>query len=410
MDKATKELLKSLIPGLYEISSYSVLADHEYISFYYVAIIARNFTKNIDIHTLGIDNIIYANYINIIIVNSLLRLNNLRTVLMQIFSPHDIFNVCGQISDLKNCIEYVIDNEQYLIHYESTLVQRAKKLKKMKVAILKYGMRKYNAQNIKFLYNNSDPLFIIILDIFKNDKYNKYFVDVITKQIIKYHINYHDPYLSCDQWKQHIVFILRQIICHTDILSVKEFEVISDKMHILSAYYSCQDNNKRFEIFKELVKNDPNKEILSYDDEKRSSIIALKMWDNLFKFLYNSKCWPPVGGPTLELNPQQSELITIKATAKFLNAQKINHQAVAGTLYAQIDGLCIPIQSGIPDKQYVDIVENSIRMFVKLNKTFFKCLRNYEIITYLLFGFNDNSSILSYIKDSKYIIINYVST
>ena len=130
------------------------------------------------------------------------------------------------------------------------------KKEKKRLAVMRYYIKKYN-KNTNFK-NKSDPLFMIVLNIFKNHKYNKCFVDIITKQLIKYHIRYYDPYISCDQWKQYVVCALKEIICDQEILCVTEFKEIYDHMGLLEKHYVSQDNNDRFEIYNEIIKNGAN--------------------------------------------------------------------------------------------------------------------------------------------------------
>jgi hypothetical protein len=82
----------------------------------------------------------------------------------------------------------------------------------------------------------------------------------------------------------------------------------------------------------------------------------------------------------------------------------INISDIPGTLYAKIDNLCIPIKSPVPNKEHLNLVKNSIGIYIRSNKLIFKYLKNYEIIMCLLLSVNDNP----YMNDPIHIIINYM--
>ena len=113
MDESTKEFLMSRVPGLREISSYNVLTVYGYISSYYVAVNVRKFTKKFNVEALQIDNIIYANNINILIVDSMHKLNVLRNKLISSLNQRDTFDIWGKISSLVECIRNVLKNENF---------------------------------------------------------------------------------------------------------------------------------------------------------------------------------------------------------------------------------------------------------------------------------------------------------
>jgi hypothetical protein len=108
MDEATKKLLKSRVPGLHDISSYTVIPNHKYMSFYDIAANVHKFIKKIDVHLCHINNVIYANNINIIIVDSPDNLDILRYILKLSFNLGDDFNISGRISILTECIRCVL--------------------------------------------------------------------------------------------------------------------------------------------------------------------------------------------------------------------------------------------------------------------------------------------------------------
>jgi hypothetical protein len=159
-----------------------------------------------------------------------------------------------------------IKNVKHLIFYEDTIA------KKGKLDLMKHAM--VGNSGVNFINNKFDPLFIVILDIFRNNKYNKYFVDFITKRVIKYHIKYYDPYFSCDQWKQYIISVLRELICNQGILHIPEFKKFYDLMNVLEEQYISQDNSYRINLYNKIVEGRTNNNILLYEHSNNLSNIV----------------------------------------------------------------------------------------------------------------------------------------